>query len=814
MQISYGEMKKGSVELAAAIAAARSARNLLSRREHQLQQEEIEANRARARRRRKDKDELEAAVRGRIRIGLKESERPRIGFRTARKLFHRASTFGAGTMGTSDFRGPDGRHSIHFDFVARGFSSWKGRRWRSGEAERAVRYILRESGLDGGEEAWWSNIASSRPEAVGFFRILEAVERNDRKNANVYISEIIALPAELSARQRRFAVRRICRFFEKRGLPFVVALHKPDPAGDQRNWHCHILYSLRPACRLGDYDWEFAVAKVNDINTPEGIKDRRRQVVRDINATLIAARIDKRLTPFSNRVRGMAEPEPAQTQAERAISRRVEALEKRQEMLQKIKAFASRANDALVSANTRLGSAREKIVNRLIHQRLVLKEQSNRSSAVANAFTNVQHNTVSTLRRLYDVVDVACVVSAVRTEISGSVAVKTLRAYARTIVHRRILTANKVAFATCDTRQLLAETRESAGTKAKSAIDGILSANLDTAKAFERLRLDMLQRAQHLQARLKKAKERADVIRPLLIARGDLRKADERRRETANHMGRLRTIVENRLHQRRTKAHSLEALTESLRLARTIAQRRCHEINSSITHREVMASGRLHRLKSVSPESETAGLPPTQQAEAGSERASIDNKSGSSANTESPIATSGARSSKANQTPSTVQKQVRAFVRARAIDPAQRMQGSRRAVGKDMRSTTKGGQQAPAAKEVARRAAKQREQEVQEHLLQSARKRLEAGDIPILRTATGAYTFAPEAITMEERAVLMSTERRAETQAFLAQIADLQEKHRQQPPSSETPEQTTGGDDEADIAAYLYRKWKDGQGIS
>lgn len=367
VQVSFGKVAKRSPEVGAALAEARAARNRQTRLERQAAKtEEVEASRARRRRRRREKEEdLNLFLCRRIHISMEENVRPKIGRSTARKLFHRGTASPLGRIGVADFRGPDGRHSIHFEFTPRGFASWRGRRWRPGEAERAARYITREDGLDGGEHGWWSNVADHRPQLVGFFRTLEALEKHDRKNANVYISEIIALPAELTAKQRRRAVRRICQFFEERSLNYVAAVHLPDRDGDQRNFHCHILYSLRPCKRVDTYDWSFAVVKENDINTPDGIRSRRRQVVRDINTTLCATGIDKRLTELSNPARGMAEAEPTAGQISTAIKRRLTAMESQKALLQKISLFASDARATLHKTSQDLSLLRSAVRYRL-----------------------------------------------------------------------------------------------------------------------------------------------------------------------------------------------------------------------------------------------------------------------------------------------------------------------------------------------------------------------------------------------------------------------------------------------------------------
>ena len=390
--------------MGAALAEARGARNRQTRLERQAAKtEEVEASRARRRRRRREKEEnLNLLLGRRIRISMEENVRPRIGRSTARKLFHRGTASPLGRIGVGDFRGPDGRHSIHFEFTPRGFASWRGRRWRPGEAERAARYITREDGLEGGEHGWWSNVADDRPQLVGFFRALEALEKHDRKNANVYISEIIALPAELTAKQRRRAVRRICQFFEERSLGYVAALHLPDRDGDQRNFHCHILYSLRPCERVDQYDWSFAVVKECDINTPDGIRSRRRQVVRDINATLCAARIDKRLTHLSNKARGMAEAEPTAGQISTAIKRRLTAMESQKALLQKISLFASDARATLHKTSQDLSLLKSAVRYRLerstrlneLKQTILLRNSARATSMMAaqNPLSHSLHN--------------------------------------------------------------------------------------------------------------------------------------------------------------------------------------------------------------------------------------------------------------------------------------------------------------------------------------------------------------------------------------------------------------------------------------
>jgi len=285
-------------------------------------EERASARRYKRARAREDRDR-ERAMNQRIRVTVQDGERPRTRGRTPRALFYRLGAQAIGSRLLTGGGASTGTRSIHFAVAARGFASKSGRAWRDGEGERAAQYITREDALEGGEVGWWSNIAADRNELVAFFRAGEAVEKHDRANANVYMSEIIALPASLTARQRRRVVRRYCRYFDQRGIAYAVGMHKPDPAGDGRNFHCHIIYSLRPVTRLAAYDWSFAVSKLSDVNTPDGITLRRKLAVDAINMTLKAAGSAQRYTHLSNRARGLGNPVPKQGQRQTWVLRRL-----------------------------------------------------------------------------------------------------------------------------------------------------------------------------------------------------------------------------------------------------------------------------------------------------------------------------------------------------------------------------------------------------------------------------------------------------------------------------------------------------------
>lgn len=399
----FAELKAGAGQVAQALADARSARHLTSRRKRQEERDERAADGARRRRKAMTDREADAFLKRRLRIKVPEADRPRTGSRTPRRLFTRGvEQMLKGTTGLSDARGPDGRHSIHYSFTARGFGSKKGRSWRTGEAERAGLYSVREDALEDGERGWWSNIAHDRNELVAHYRASEALEKHDRANANVYLVEVIALPAELSAEQRRAATRRICRQLDKLGLAYTVGIHLPDAAGDQRNFHLHLVYSMRPCRRVAPYEWEFGTAKLTEINTTAGIFQRRCSVVVAINETLRDAGISKRYTPLSNRERGMAPPKRGKVgQQETAMARRLAALEDRQARLAALQQQARWVRQTLLDAADRLEAARRKVTRRLVQTSIALGHGEAQRITPAELRGKVRDG----LERAYEIVD-------------------------------------------------------------------------------------------------------------------------------------------------------------------------------------------------------------------------------------------------------------------------------------------------------------------------------------------------------------------------------------------------------------------------
>lgn len=204
----------------------------------------------------------------------------------------------------------DGVCSFHCKFTSRGFGERRkdrSRKYRLGEALKHLRYIVRESAREIEDGGLVSNISQDVDELARFFAAIEELETHDRSNANVYMSLVISLPHELSAVERMAVLRQITDLLAQHDLPYAGVLHAPDPRGDQRNYHAHIMFSLRAFECLGSGRYVFSVDKLSDLNDATFIKPFRQRVSDIFNVAMQRAGYPRRFTPLSNKERGLPE---------------------------------------------------------------------------------------------------------------------------------------------------------------------------------------------------------------------------------------------------------------------------------------------------------------------------------------------------------------------------------------------------------------------------------------------------------------------------------------------------------------------------
>lgn len=165
-----------------------------------------------------------------------------------------------------------GRETLYLGIDYLGLKS-KG--WRSGLAADHTEYCSRWDALEDPETQYLkpiSNIAHTMDEAIEFWKAVEPIEKEYRTNAKVQVRFVGSLPAELNAAQRREAVRQFCHDnFGRYGLGYVAFVHLPDPDGDQRNFHFHVLVTQRQCIRIGEFQWAISTEKLTQIFTPEGL---------------------------------------------------------------------------------------------------------------------------------------------------------------------------------------------------------------------------------------------------------------------------------------------------------------------------------------------------------------------------------------------------------------------------------------------------------------------------------------------------------------------------------------------------------------
>ncbi len=215
------------------------------------------------------------------------------------KLFH---------FGKPSATKADGLSSFHCKFTSRGFGERRANRSRTykpGEAVRHLRYIIRDGAREPGVDGLVSNISQDPDQLAGFFAALEELEAHDRANANVYMSLVLSLPHELTPAAREQILRDACALFAEHDLPYAGVLHAPDPRGDQRNFHAHVMFSLRPCVIDGRGRYAFATDKSSDLNDESFIEPFRHEVADIMNAAMARENHPRRFTALSDADRGL-----------------------------------------------------------------------------------------------------------------------------------------------------------------------------------------------------------------------------------------------------------------------------------------------------------------------------------------------------------------------------------------------------------------------------------------------------------------------------------------------------------------------------
>lgn len=178
---------------------------------------------------------------------------------------------------------------------------------KPGVAMRVGKYIFAGSALDDtGRPMFESNLGLSVEEALCGFDHLEQINRSAQKNAKVIFHTVLALDYRWSMEQQFQTTREWAEeCFGKYGLPYAIALHAPDPDGDPRNWHAHVMSSYRPMTRVGPNEWEVAEALRTDLDNPKSMQHLRENFARAMTRMSREAGQCERHTALSHAARGL-----------------------------------------------------------------------------------------------------------------------------------------------------------------------------------------------------------------------------------------------------------------------------------------------------------------------------------------------------------------------------------------------------------------------------------------------------------------------------------------------------------------------------
>ena len=157
-----------------------------------------------------------------------------------------------------------------------------------------------------GRAIFISNMGGDLAEILMGADLVELAQRESRADAKLDVSIIIQLPHDVPQEVRVAIMKAISHeLFGRHGLPYAASLHRPDPNGDQRNYHCHLVGSWRPVTRTAPYSWEIAEDYRSDLDGAAYWRHARCRVAEIMTRTLERAGTERHYTHLSNAERGL-----------------------------------------------------------------------------------------------------------------------------------------------------------------------------------------------------------------------------------------------------------------------------------------------------------------------------------------------------------------------------------------------------------------------------------------------------------------------------------------------------------------------------
>lgn len=244
-------------------------------------------------------------------------------------------------------------------------------KFRRGAAKDNWEYECRDEAvlLDAaGEPVIVSNMGEDWLEIGTAWQCLE--DASVRKNAKIQIRVIAPFDADASHAEKVAAIEHFAATVLKPlNLPYSAVIHEPSPEGDQRNYHAHISFSLRPMRRIEPYVWEVADEVRGELDGAAGVQILRHLWAHSMTEAASQAGREMQYTGLGAGARGLDHETGEHVgEALMAMARRgqnVAALERNRIKAERNK-FRSRMRDLDKKIQT-LGAVRDAVLKDVEH---------------------------------------------------------------------------------------------------------------------------------------------------------------------------------------------------------------------------------------------------------------------------------------------------------------------------------------------------------------------------------------------------------------------------------------------------------------
>lgn len=176
-----------------------------------------------------------------------------------------------------------------------------------GAARENWEYIVRDEAvlLDAsGEPVIISNMGEDWVEIGAAWQAME--DASTRANAKIQILAMAPFDSDMSELEMIAALSHFCKtVLEPLGLSYSATIHAPPEHGDQRNFHPHIAFSLRPMRRIERYCWEVADDVCGELDGRDGVQTLRHLWAHSMSAASEEAGSNRRYTGLGYGARGL-----------------------------------------------------------------------------------------------------------------------------------------------------------------------------------------------------------------------------------------------------------------------------------------------------------------------------------------------------------------------------------------------------------------------------------------------------------------------------------------------------------------------------